>query len=133
MITSPVSSLDISPTLLALAGVKPPVSWPGRDISGWLENGKKNQLDYAITEWADNEHGYAAYRLIRTKDYKLIAWENLTKPMELYHLAIDPQETTNLAGNEDHKKIQQELLNQLKQWMSKTNDPALNWKNLQKK
>ncbi len=129
-ITSPVSSLDISPTLLALAGVKVPASWPGRDISGLLENGKKNQLDYAITEWADNEHGYAAYRLIRTKDYKLIAWENLTKPMELYQLSNDPQETANLAGNADYKKIQQELLSQLKQWMSKTNDPALNWKNL---
>ena len=129
-INSPVSSLDISPTLLALAGVKPPASWPGRDISGWLEKGKKNQQDYAITEWADNQHGYAAYRLIRTKEYKLIAWENISKPMELYHLANDPHETSNLAGKEDHKKIQKELLQQLRQWMSKTTDPALNWKNL---
>jgi len=60
----------------------------------------------------------------------LIAWENLSKPMELYHLANDPQETTNLAGKEEHKKIQKELLQQLRQWMTKTNDPALNWKSL---
>jgi arylsulfatase A-like enzyme len=130
-ISSPVSSLDISPTILALAGVKVPASWPGKDISGWLQKGKKNEQDYAITEWADNEHGYAAYRLIRTKEYKLIVWENRTKPMELYHLSSDRHETTNLAGIDDYKKIQQELLQQLRQWMTKTSDPALNWKTMQ--
>jgi len=132
-ISSPVSSLDISPTILALAGVKVPASWPGKDISGWLTKKEKKPLDYAITEWADNQHGYAAYRLIRTKDYKLIAWENLSKPTELYNLSADPHETSNLAGKEEYKKIQKELLQQLKQWMNKTNDPALSWKSLSKK
>ena len=132
-IISPVSSLDISPTILSFAGVKPPGSWPGRDFSGWLENDKKNLFDYAISEWADNQHGYSAYRLIRTREYKLIVWEDLKKKMELYDLVKDPHELTNVAGKDDYRLTQQKLMNQLTQWMQETKDAALKWKSFSKK
>ena len=135
IITSPVSSLDISPTILSFAGVKQPGSWPGRDFSGWLEKNKKiNKIlfDYAISEWADNQHGYSAYRLIRTGNYKLLVWEDINKKTELYDLAKDPHELTNVAGKINYRSAQQKLLNELMQWMHKTNDMALKWKSFSK-
>ena len=134
-ILSPVSSLDVPPTILSFADVKAPGSWPGRDFSGWLENDKKkkkNLFDYAISEWADNQHGYAAYRLIRTGEYKLLVWEDINKKTELYDLVKDPHETINVAGMDDHRSMQQKLMSQLMQWMQKTKDSALKWKSFSK-
>ena len=132
-IVSPVSSLDLSPTILSFAGVKPPASWPGRDFSGWLENNKKNLFDYAISEWADNQHGYSAYRLIRTRESKLIVWEDIKKKIEVYDLLKDPHELTNVAEQSDYKSIRQKLMNKLIQWMLETKDPALKWASFSKK
>lgn len=132
-IMSAVSSLDISPTILSFAGVKPPGAWPGRDFSGWLVNDKKTRFDYAISEWADNQHGYSAYRLIRSGEYKLIVWEDPKKKMELYDLVKDPHELTNVAGMDNYKTTQKKLMTQLMEWMRETKDAALKWKSFSTK
>jgi len=97
-----------------------------------LENNKKNLFDYAISEWADNQHGYSAYRLIRTRESKLIVWEDIKKKIEVYDLLKDPHELTNVAGQDDYKSIRQKLMNKLIQWMQETKDPALKWASFSK-
>lgn len=69
-----VSSLDLPPTLLRLARVDPPTSWPGRDMSALLRTGRDAEFDHAFAEWSDNESwfGPLAHRLVRTPELKLI-------------------------------------------------------------
>jgi N-acetylglucosamine-6-sulfatase len=134
-VLSPVSSLDLSPTILSLAGIKQPEAWPGRSFSGWLVKNNKSSFDYAVSEWADNQHqfGYYSHRLIRTMEYKLILWEDAKQKTELYDLVKDPAELSNVADTEGYKSIQKKLMDKLIGWMKETKDPALGWKNVPKK
>jgi arylsulfatase A-like enzyme len=45
--------------------------------------------------------------------------------VELYDLAADPLEKTNLAGREDVRDVEQELSERLWEWMRETDDPLL--------
>jgi N-sulfoglucosamine sulfohydrolase len=49
---------------------------------------------------------------------------------ELYDLEVDPQETRNLADEEQYKDVMQTLIEKIKDFQSKTNDPWLyKWEN----
>jgi len=128
---SPVSSLDLPPTLLSLAGVTPPKEWPGRDLTPLLKGTQKDGVREAFCEWADNQSerfGTLGYRLVRTPTHKLIRWEQPDKPDELYHLTEDPQEAKNLAAEPSARAIRDDLDARLRAWMDRTSDPARQWK-----
>jgi arylsulfatase A-like enzyme len=121
---APVSSLDLPPTILKVAGVAPPRTWPGRDL--FDESVKPAE---AFCEFADNQSdkfGDIAYRLVRTATHKLIVFQS--HPEELYDVTSDPQESKNLAGDPSAKPVKDDLHKRLEDWMRKTNDPALSWK-----
>lgn len=125
-----VSSLDVPPTLLALAGVEVPERWPGRNLVPLLWDGAAPGFEDAYSEWADDASetfGHLAHRLVRTPSHKLIVWEDPDKPRELYDLAADPHETVNLAGTEKAAGVEADLVRRLLSWMRKTDDPALAW------
>lgn len=127
----PVSSLDLPPTLLQLAGVTPPKEWPGRDLTPLLKGDKEHGITEAVCEWADNhskQFGDVGYRLVRTPTHKLIVWEAADKPNELYDLAADPHEAKNLIDSKDHAKLRDDLRQRLRAWQDKTSDPARAWK-----
>ncbi len=124
----PVSTLDLPPTLLSLAGVTPPKEWPGRDFSPVLRGEKAPGLEETVSVWAAN-HGSSyndAYRAVRTATHKLIAWEKPDRPDELYDLAADPRETRNLI--DQAPAVRDDLRRRLRAWMDRTADPALGWK-----
>lgn len=128
---APVSSLDLPPTLLKLAGVDAPKEWPGRDLTPLLKGAKDSGITEAVCEWADNQSkqfGDLGYRLVRTPTHKLIVWEKAGKPDELYDLAADPHETKNLIDAADTAKVRDDLRARLHAWMEKTKDPARQWK-----
>lgn len=119
------SSLDLPPTLLRWAGVEPPAAWPGRDLTPALQLGRDHGLDFAVSEFADNQSkqfGQYAYRLIRTPTHKLILWEHSDKKDELYDLWTDPHEARNLAGDAALLHIERELRARLGAWMERTGD-----------
>jgi N-acetylglucosamine-6-sulfatase len=127
---APVSSLDISPTLLRCAGLEPPKSWPGRDLTRLLRSGADPGVDAAFCEWADDqsaEFGALAYRLVRTPRYKLLVWKDPKRPDELYDLQADPHERQNLISDEARASVRNELRSRLTDWMKRTNDPARLW------
>jgi N-acetylglucosamine-6-sulfatase len=118
------SSLDLPPTFLRWAGLKPPAEWPGRDLTPALQR-RAHGLSYAVSEFADNQSqqfGEYAYRLIRTPTHKLILWERSDKKDELYDLRGDPQETRNLAGDAALGRTERELRARLAAWMKRTGD-----------
>ncbi len=127
----PASSLDVPATLVGLAGVRPPVAWPGRDLLEALSRDPKNGLEEAFTEWADEtSERWPAYRLVRTPRHKLIVWKDPAKPGELYDLTADPGEEKNLFDRPDAQAVQRDLEARLRVWMERTQDPARQWPKL---
>ncbi len=126
-----VSSLDLPPTLLRLAGQTPPKEWAGRDLTALLKGDKEPGIREAFCEFADEksrEFGDLAFRLVRTPTHKLIAWARANKPDELYDLTADPHERKNLIDDPALAKVRDDLRQRLRTWMDKTADPARQWK-----
>ncbi len=123
----PASSLDVPPTLLALARLTAPPNWPGRNLLG-----AETAFDDAFLEWADEvDERWEPFRAVRTTgsqgSHKLIVWKDAKKPIELYDLAADPAEAKNLAAKSEAQKIRADLMLRLKKWLDRTEDPARGW------
>jgi choline-sulfatase len=124
----PVSSLDLPPTLLSLAGLQAPDAWPGRDLLAALSG--KVQIGEAFAEWSDEESdkfGGLAFRAVRTPTHKLIVWKDPARGAELYDLAADPAETHNLIAEPAAQDVLRDLRSRLHAWMQRNADPALSW------
>lgn len=103
-------SMDIFPTVLDLAGVPITHTIEGRSFLNTLQ-GKENESEparvlYFTRREGGMEYGGKAYHAIRQGDWKLLQ-NNPYQPLELYNLAIDPQEKNNLIKQEP--KIAQQL------------------------
>ncbi|MEW5802527.1 MAG: tetratricopeptide repeat protein [bacterium] len=109
-----VRTLDIMPTILPLAGLPTPDSCEGIDLTEVIQ-GKKDSLGlslYLETLYPQINHGWSPLEGIRTRDWKYI----LAPRPELYHLARDPSEMNNLAGQQaDNASWQQQWAMQLEQ------------------
>lgn len=124
----PVSSLDLPPTLLSLAGLPAPGSWPGRDLTAALSG--KIEIGEAFAEWSDEKSdsfGRLAFRAVRTPAHKLIVWKDPARGDELYDLAADPRETRNLIADPATADVARDLRARLLAWMQRNGDPALGW------
>jgi arylsulfatase A-like enzyme len=124
----PVSSMDVPPTLLALAGVPPPETWQGRDLTAALAG--RVEVREAFAEWSDEaseKFGDAAFRVVRTPAHKLIVWKDPARGEELYDLASDPAEARNLIADPAAQSVLRDLRVRLQGWMERNGDPALAW------
>ncbi|HWM95026.1 MAG TPA: sulfatase-like hydrolase/transferase [Thermoanaerobaculia bacterium] len=124
----PVSSMDLPPTLLSLAGVPVPDSWPGRDLVAALAG--KVEVGEAFSEWSDEESerfGQLAFRAVRTPAHKLIVWKDPDRGEELYDLSADPAEAHNLIADPAAGEVLRDLRSRLLAWMQRNEDPALSW------
>jgi arylsulfatase A-like enzyme len=124
----PVSSMDLPPTLLALAGLPVPATWPGRDLTAALAG--KIQIGEAFSEWSDEKSekfGRLAFRSVRTPTHKLIVWKDPARSAELYDLTADPAEAHNLIADPAAKDVLRDLRSRLTEWMRRNGDPALSW------
>jgi len=124
----PVSSLDLPPTLLALAGLPAPSDWPGRDLVAALAG--RVAVGEAFAEWSDEgseKFGQLAFRAVRTPTHKLIVWKDPARGDELYDLRADPAEAHNLAADPAARGVLSDLRSRLSAWMRRNGDPALAW------
>ncbi len=111
----PVETLDIYPTLCELAGIPLEPTLQGKSLVPMLE-GKKMEMEYAVSQWPAyrkvNGMGYT----IRTKRYRYTEWykdyrstqpRNGKKPTarELYDYEKDPLETHNFVNDPEYKKV----------------------------
>ena len=127
---APVSSLDIPPTLLRCAGLEPPKSWPGRDLTKLLRGEADPAIDAAICQWFDDQSemfGALAYRLVRTPRHKLVLFKDPKRPDELYDLEADPHELHNLISDQTLASVRNQLRDRLQVWLERTDDPARLW------
>ncbi len=114
-----VANYDFMPTLLGHLGLgdqmpsKPPS--PGRDFSPFLRGESPDWDDVVFYEFEDT-------RAVRTAGWKLIR-RHPRGPNELYHLADDPEEETNLFDDPAHAQTRQALQARLDAFFARHADP----------
>ncbi|WP_062064986.1 sulfatase-like hydrolase/transferase [Cellvibrio sp. OA-2007] len=111
-----VSTLDLLPTFYAAAGgdVRQVTDWDGVDLKPFLQ-GKNSQSPHKNLFW--REGPIAA---LRQGDWKLLRFPD--RPAELYNIATDPSELTDLALQNPAKVSQ--LYRQLFAWELTLDRPA---------
>lgn len=99
-----VETVDIAPTLCALAGLPQPEGWEGRSFAGVLQDPAAAHRDHVIHVYPRNrpEAGSVLGRAIRTDRYRLVEWRKIGAPeesaeWELYDYEADPLEQRNLV------------------------------------
>ena len=96
-------NIDICPTILSLAGLDIPESMNGRDLSPLL----RGESPAWRTEWF-YEHLFEHRRVPKSEGIHAGDWKWFEFPEsdpvheEMYHLAVDPHETVNLALDPAH-------------------------------
>lgn len=93
-------NIDIAPTALELAGVPVPGWMHGRSWLPMLDGQKTPWRDAFLYEYYEYPavHCVRKNRGVRTDRWKLIHFWEQPEEWELYNLAADPDEMTNLAG-----------------------------------
>lgn len=106
----PVSTVDLLPTLLELAGGPLIVTAEGRSLAGALKHGDPLEEQPVFIEY----HGHC----VVDGASKLIA-EPDGKPVALYDLRADPWELENLVDEPGESSRVDQLLGELQQWRSR--------------
>ncbi len=135
---SPISHVDLFPTLAELCGVKSPANVQGqslvpmlRDLSvtgrGWAITQVSRgggPLRAAVTTNVSSEgtrfFGYS----LRTPRWRYTEWDEGRQGRELYDHDSDPRELTNLANQPEHAKRVEELSQQVRAAAKTTFPPA---------
>jgi arylsulfatase A-like enzyme len=91
----PIHFADVLPTLAALTGAEPPAGIDGTNVLPTFLGQSQPELRDRLLLWEFYEGGYKV--AARRGDWKVVR-PNLKAAWELYHLAVDPAEKTNLAA-----------------------------------
>lgn len=116
-----VSSIDLAPTILAACGVDVPAEMPGIDLSNAdsLVADRGAAFGEIFTHDATDLDRPAANLLFRwcvVGEWKLIAPRDADSPLELFHVAIDSGETSEVADR--HPEVVDDLRERLDRWWS---------------
>ena len=116
-----LSHYDIMPTLLEYLGIENPgpTHLPGQSFADLLKGekirGRPNVVVY---------DEYGPVRMIRSKEWKYVH-RYPYGPHELYDLASDPEEKSNLIDHSDHQDSAREMKAELEDWFVRYVDPML--------
>lgn len=113
-VDSPVSIMDLGPTLCDIAEAKYPPNRDGISIRDWLTGtGKPGR--YVMSEFADRGSGgrITPGRMIRKGRWKFISYAFYEKDDILYDIQSDPDEQRNVIG--EHPEMAEELRRKCKE------------------
>jgi len=100
-VPTPVSLVDIAPTLLGRAGIAVPEGLDGLDISRlWSEGDRELEARYLFSEADHNNVEHDITRSVRYKNFKL-HFNRLSRERMLYDLAQDPEERTEILRGQE--------------------------------
>ncbi len=127
---SPVSLLDIVPTLCSYAGITYPKTLHGKNLLPAITGELELERDYVVSQW-HTEWGYTISpgRMIRDSRYKYIIYLEDSEE-ELYDLNIDPLEKRNVAKYPEYSDALALMKQKFQRYLLETNDPfeSLEWK-----
>ena len=124
-----VESVDLFPTLCALAGVPAPDTLDGLDLSGLLRGDRGPQREFVVAE-------FPLSRTLRTREWKLChrprgmfrqADGTPLDAGELYHVAEDPWEVHNLYDEPRFRAVREDLRRMLFDWTLETTRCGNTW------
>jgi N-acetylglucosamine-6-sulfatase len=108
-----VQTLDLAPTILALAGVTDTVTRHGRSLVPLLDGSAGRWRSSVLIEYYSDQVfpriRNMGYQAVRTERYKYIHYLELPGMDELYDLEADPFELDNLIGSEAGRRLLPEL------------------------
>ncbi|GAA4099298.1 sulfatase [Mucilaginibacter panaciglaebae] len=101
-----VLNLDVAPTLLDMAGIKPPTDMQGESMKPLLTRQPlvKKWRDEIYYHYYELSFNLTAHYGIRTKRYALMHFYNPVDGWELYDLQNDPHEMTNVYFEPEYKQ-----------------------------
>lgn len=120
--TTPVSHIDLLPTLMTYFGVKIPKMLQGAPLQNIGQN-ERRDIFMEFTRYEVDHDGFMGFQPIRCifdGRYKLVI--NLLTEDELYDLQEDPYELENRILDRRYAKLRNELHERLIQWMNETRD-----------
>jgi arylsulfatase A-like enzyme len=116
-----VSSLDVYPTVLELAGVALPPGLPGRSLGPLLAQPAAPHREFVISECVGVGGKLGeGHRMVRTAGWKYIL--SVAGEEALYNEISDPYELTNLAGDSTQAAVRLQLRSHLVEWMEAVGD-----------
>ena len=124
---SPVSHINLAPTIMELMGFEVPHVYEGKSILSEICDPSKRVNDYVFMEFGryevdhDGFGGFQPMRAVFDGRYKLSV--NLLSTDELYDVENDPEEMNNLIDSEAHAEIRDQLHRVLLDHMNTTRDP----------
>ncbi len=114
-------NVDTVPTIMDMAGASPLACDGQSALPIVTGKGSVDNREYVIAQYYGKQTWVNPIRTIRTKDWKYNLYTDWGE--ELYHLAEDPEEITNLAQEAGWADIKRHLREQLDDWMSTHEDP----------
>ena len=121
VIADPFSTVDVYPTLAALAGLEPPADVDGLDFSPLL-TGKsaKAPRDYAFLQMMYAYVPWPGWRALRTREYTYARTGD--GPWLLFNTAKDPYQMKNLVDDPASQSLLKEMDTRLAAVMKETGD-----------
>jgi arylsulfatase A-like enzyme len=116
--------LDLTPTLLEMAGLEPPEGIHGRTLVPLLNGQEQDRPREAFCQFHGSHMGLYTIRMLQTDRYKYVFHVNDID--ELYDHENDPYELRNVAGDPAYAPALQELRHKLLEWMAGTQDHLYN-------
>jgi len=100
-VPTPVSLVDIAPTLLERAGIAVPEGLDGTDVAPlWSEGDRELEARYLFSEADHNNVEHDITRSVRYKNLKL-HFNRLSREYRIYDLSRDPAERDDLSADEE--------------------------------
>lgn len=123
-VQTPLTTPDILPTLLGLAGEKIPPSIEGEDLSPVIRTGRDTDraaLYMCVSPFANiPDQLLKEYRAIRTNRYTYV--RGLDGPWMMFDDETDPYQTTNLVAQPEHAALVGELDARLQSQLKRNGD-----------
>lgn len=124
------AGLDLTPTICDLAGVEAPPEMRGRSLKPLLEPGADPPWrEYVVSEislgnWVDAYHvdTFPRVRMLRTTDYKYVAFDRGELMEQLTDMINDPGEMKNLALDPAYSDVLNRHRTLLSEWVKETGD-----------
>lgn len=122
-------NIDLQPTILEMAGLRPPDSTQGQSLVNLLH---EDQAGFRSVFFIEHHMTYGGWipssEAIRTKRWKYIKYTDVASPFEeLYDLDKDPFETKNLIGDPQYSQQQRALTAHRLTWRESLRNGAARW------
>jgi N-acetylglucosamine-6-sulfatase len=118
-----VLSIDVAPTLLDFAGVKPGSSMQGRSFRPLLDGKKAAWRESFLYEYWVDLNQIPRMVAVRTRTHKYIRYPDIQDIDEMYDLVKDPHEMRNVALDPAYAAKKKELAAELDRLLRDTGYP----------